>query len=83
LIRKKLNETEDMAETVSTTSNDASTKYHTVNVCANLPKVDKNYPCKEAEDLPSAYYWMSQMHWRDHRGYKNVQCAMANGPRES
>jgi hypothetical protein len=72
-----------MAEAVSTGSNDASTKYHTVNVCANLPKVDKNYPCEQAEDLPHASYWMHQRHLHRQQGYKKVQRVMANGPRES
>lgn len=56
--------------------------YHTVEVCKNLPKVKKNYPCKKANDLPPADYWMKQITSQDLKKYKGVQHIMANGPRE-
>jgi hypothetical protein len=71
-----------MAAAVSTASNDTSTKYHTVNVCANLPKVEKNYPCEKAEALPPTDYWMKRMESTRSRSYRNVQHIMANGPRK-
>ncbi len=71
-----------MAAVVSTASNDTSTKYHTVNVCANLPKVEKNYPCKEAQALPPADYWTNRMKSTLSRPYEKVQHIMANGPRK-
>jgi hypothetical protein len=71
-----------MAHASSTANNEASTKYHTVNVCANLPKVEQNYPCNKAEDLPPADYWTTQIQSRDYRTLKKVQHIMANGPRE-
>jgi hypothetical protein len=72
-----------MSDAVSTFSNDVSTKYHTVNVCANLPKVGKNYPCNKAEDLPPADYWKEQMSSNNNAPLGKVQHIVANGPRES
>jgi hypothetical protein len=68
---------------VSTDSCDVSTKYHTVEVGKNLPKVEQNYPCSKAENLPPADYWMQQMKGIWFKKYKEVQHIMANGPRES
>ncbi len=72
-----------MAEAVSTPSNGVTTKYHTVNVCANLPKVGKNYPCNKPEDLPPDSYWKEQITSSSSREYKTVTHILANGPRKS
>jgi hypothetical protein len=71
-----------MANKDSTDSYDVSTRYHTVEVGKNLPKVEKNYPCNKAEDLPPANYWMEQVKSQGLKQYKGVQHIMANGPCE-
>jgi hypothetical protein len=71
-----------MAAAVSTASNNTSTKYHTVNVCTNLPRVEKNYPCKEAQALPPADYWTNRMNSTHSQTYRKVQHIMANDPRK-
>ena len=60
-----------------------STKYHTVNVCVNLPKVAKNYPCNEAKDLPPGDYWHKQLGSWDNPTFDRIQHIMANGPCKS
>lgn len=50
-----------MFDIVSSLNNEVSTEYHTVTVGGNLPKVEKNYPCNKAEDLPPVDYWKKRV----------------------
>jgi hypothetical protein len=72
-----------MANKNSIHSFDVSTKYNTVEVSKNLPKVNQDYPCNKHEHLPPVDYWMNQIKLQGLKKYKGVQHIMANGPRKS
>ena len=54
-------------------ANATSTAYHIVCVGPDLPKVNKQYPCHEARDLPPSDFWAFEIRSNDY--------IEANGPR--
>ncbi len=51
-----------MATATSTANNNnVPSNYHTVIICADLPKVDKYYSINKIKDLPSTDYWIGKM----------------------
>ncbi len=68
---------------MSAVTSDASTKYHTVTICRNLSKGEKNYPCNKLEDLPPADYWKKLVEFHSKSKLGKSQHIMSNGPRES
>ena len=54
--------------------------YHSVTICANLPKVEKDYAIKEIKDLPPDEYWLDKMNEKIDREVFKIQHVVANGP---
>lgn len=54
--------------------------YHTVTICGDLPKVDKDYTVEEGKDRPSADFWLNKLGEKVDRTHCKVQCIMSNGP---
>jgi hypothetical protein len=73
-----------MASTTSTTinNNDVPSNFHTVTICADLPKVNKYYSIDNIKDLPPIDYWIDKMDEKVDKACYKVQHIIANGPCE-
>jgi pantothenate kinase len=70
-----------MATATSTiTNSDVSSNYHTVAICADLPKIDKYYSIEKSKDLPPTDYWLNKMDQKVDKTCYKVQHIIANGP---
>ncbi|UJR16604.1 hypothetical protein I4U23_003504 [Adineta vaga] len=60
--------------TITTSSNVQPPSYHTVTICADLPKINKYYSIDEINDVPPDDYWISQIDKKDDRNtrYKKL-----------
>jgi hypothetical protein len=73
-----------MATATSTTNNNnVPSNYHTVTICADLPKIKKCYDSENnPQDLPPTHYWMTKMDDKVNEERYKVQHIIANGPCE-
>jgi hypothetical protein len=73
-----------MATSTSTTSdnNNIPSNYHTVTICTDLPKVDKDYTTDEIKELPPTDYWIGKMDKEVDKECLKLQYIIANGPCE-
>jgi hypothetical protein len=73
-----------MATTTSATTdhNNVRSIYHTVVICADLPKIDKYYSIDEIKDIPPTDYWIGKMDEKVDEANCKVQHVIANGPCE-
>ncbi|CAF3679537.1 unnamed protein product [Rotaria sp. Silwood1] len=70
-----------MTTATSTAANDSvPSNYHTVTICANLPKINKYYSVEELKDLPPTDYWLKKMDEEDEKACFKIQHVVANGP---
>ncbi len=60
-------------------TNSIPSNYHTVTICADLPKIKEYYTIEESKDLPPSDYWLDKMDEKVDRKFCKVQCVMANG----
>jgi hypothetical protein len=65
-----------------TTNDDVPSNYHTVAICADLPKIDKYYSIEKSKDLPPNDYWLNKMDKKGNKACYKVQHIIANGPCE-
>ena len=62
------------------TNNNVPSNYHTVTICADLPKVSKYYNIEESNDVPPMEYWIDKMDEEVDKASCKVQHITANGP---
>lgn len=59
--------------------NDVPNNYHTVTICADLPKVNKDYKINKIKDVPPNYYWLSKMDDDTNKTRYKIQHVTTNG----
>ncbi|CAF4013388.1 unnamed protein product [Adineta steineri] len=70
--------------TVASITKNVPSNYHTVTICASLPKVNKDYNTYETlKDLPDAKYWVHKVDNEATPTRYKVQHIIANGPHTS
>ena len=68
------------AAALTMNNNNASSNYHTVVICSDLPKVDKYYSDETIKDLPPTDYWVDKIDEKSDKARYKVQYVIANGP---
>jgi hypothetical protein len=64
------------------TTNSTPSNYHTVTICADLPKIKKDYTIDKIKDVPPSDYWLNKMDEKVDRKFYKIQHVIANGPRK-
>jgi hypothetical protein len=71
------------AASTSTAVNDLATAYHTVTICADLPKISRNkYDYEEtSKDLSLTDYWLKEVDSQANNECYKIRHIISNGPR--